>query len=453
MIALLRPKAIISALPNNIQNGQTADAVPLMADLNHIVNQVNANAQQIGLAALLAAANTFTLVQSGIAATAGSNFPIASQVQNNVFNTLTSTLGTNTITTRIAALPLSAHAIGQVFTLIPSQYNTGAVGVTIDATASRSIQNMGSNLTGTELRTGVPLFLFDDGTNINLIGGPQYVQGPDVPSGATLNLDGSFGDYHHVGGTTAISAVTLSRGRQRTLVFDSSPVYTNGASLKLLGATNRTPIAGDVSVLRGESGGIVREVGGTYLPASAGGSLVLLGSKTASASATISFAQTGGTGDVLFDWTAFDVIVFRFVRVIPVTDNVFIQAQISENSGASFLAGASTYFSLQIETTAIPGGPTASTQNTNLWNLNNLGVSNASPGMSGEMTMYRPGFTGSNKEIKWDWVMPTPTSSLTKSEGVGQYSGDTAGWSGVKFFASSGNISSGTIYAYGIKRA
>ena len=40
--------AIIGTLPNNIQNGQLADAVPLMADLNFIVNQVNANASAAG---------------------------------------------------------------------------------------------------------------------------------------------------------------------------------------------------------------------------------------------------------------------------------------------------------------------------------------------------------------------------------------------------------------------
>lgn len=36
--------AIIGALPNNLQNGTTADASQVMADLNFIVNQVNANA-------------------------------------------------------------------------------------------------------------------------------------------------------------------------------------------------------------------------------------------------------------------------------------------------------------------------------------------------------------------------------------------------------------------------
>lgn len=39
---------IIGSLPNNITNGQTVDATPVMADFNFIVNQVNANANPLG---------------------------------------------------------------------------------------------------------------------------------------------------------------------------------------------------------------------------------------------------------------------------------------------------------------------------------------------------------------------------------------------------------------------
>jgi hypothetical protein len=39
---------IIGTLPNNIQNGNTVDATPVMADFNFIVNQVNANANPTG---------------------------------------------------------------------------------------------------------------------------------------------------------------------------------------------------------------------------------------------------------------------------------------------------------------------------------------------------------------------------------------------------------------------
>jgi hypothetical protein len=40
--------AIIGTLPNNLTNGTTADASQVIADLNFIVNQVNANAQPAG---------------------------------------------------------------------------------------------------------------------------------------------------------------------------------------------------------------------------------------------------------------------------------------------------------------------------------------------------------------------------------------------------------------------
>jgi hypothetical protein len=39
---------VIGTLPNNLQNGTTADATQVMADLNFIVNQVNANANPVG---------------------------------------------------------------------------------------------------------------------------------------------------------------------------------------------------------------------------------------------------------------------------------------------------------------------------------------------------------------------------------------------------------------------
>lgn len=57
--------AIIGTLPNNIQDGQLADAVPVMADFNFIVNQVNANANPIGT--LTAPSGTRTLFHQATA--------------------------------------------------------------------------------------------------------------------------------------------------------------------------------------------------------------------------------------------------------------------------------------------------------------------------------------------------------------------------------------------------
>jgi hypothetical protein len=147
--------AIIGTLPTTLTNGTTADATQVMGDFNKIVNDVNANAADVTLVALKASNNNFTAVQSGIAAGAAANFPIATQVQNVVFNTLSSTLGTNTITARVSALPLAAYAVGQVFTFIPSQTNTASATLAVDALASGVIYSGGAQLLGSELVQGV----------------------------------------------------------------------------------------------------------------------------------------------------------------------------------------------------------------------------------------------------------------------------------------------------------
>lgn len=132
--------AIISPLPNTLANGQTADAIPLMADLNWIVNQVNANAAALADVALTNAANSFTAVNSGVAATSGSNFPIASQVQNAQFNTLSSVAGTaNSIQARVSGMALTAYTRGQVFTFAPTISNNSSAAINIDGLGSAVI--------------------------------------------------------------------------------------------------------------------------------------------------------------------------------------------------------------------------------------------------------------------------------------------------------------------------
>lgn len=171
--ALFRLSAIIGTLPVTLTNGTTADATQVMSDLNWIVNQVNANAAPLSGVALLASANTFTAVQSGIAAAAAANFPIASQVQNWAFNTLTSTLGTNTITARVAVMAPSAYAEGQVFTFIPSQTNTGPSSLNVNSLGSAIIYSGGATLVGYEMEMGVPQQVMRSNSVFNLLAAPS----------------------------------------------------------------------------------------------------------------------------------------------------------------------------------------------------------------------------------------------------------------------------------------
>lgn len=458
---MIRLPVIIGTLPVTLTNGTTADATQVMADFNWIVNQVNANAADLASVALVNSNNNFTTVQSGQAATSPANFPIASQVQNWSFNTLTSTLGTNALTTRIAALTLSAHASGQVFSLIPSQTNTSGVTATIDATSSRVLLNMGSNLTGVELRQGVPDLLMDDGSFLHVLNGPRDVQGPNIASAATLNLNGQIGDYNHVTGTTPITAITLATGRQRVIVFDSSPVYTSGGSLLLIGRSNRTPVAGDVSVVRGEAGGVVREVAaslaaGLY-PASQGASRVYLASKNASASASLSFTNQD------FDWTAYNIYIFEFLSLLPATAATWLRFRVSEDGGGSYKSGASDYLSLNAYQDA--NGPTNATYYHSTIGAAQL-FGNSSDGntaqnntsgstLFGCMRMFVPGSAQKHKFSmdELSYLNANASPGIAHASGQVTFDLDTNALSGIQFFYSSGNIASGTIAVYAIKNS
>lgn len=192
---LLRLAAIIGTLPVTLTNGTVADATQVMSDLNWIVNQVNANAAPMSNTALLNATNNFTAVQSGIGAGAQANFPIAGQVQNSAFNTLSSALGTNAITARVAALPLSAWATGQVFTLVPSQTNNGPANITVDAAGSAIVFYNGAPTVGGELQIGLQALFVRDAGRLNLINNAalgSYVE--SVVSGVIFPAAGTFGD-------------------------------------------------------------------------------------------------------------------------------------------------------------------------------------------------------------------------------------------------------------------
>lgn len=93
-------------------------------------------------------------------------------------------------------------------------------------------------------------------------------KGADIASAATINLDSSTGDLVDVTGTTAITAITLSEGIEKTVRFTGALTLTHGASLVLPGAVNIITAAGDYAVFRGYAAGVVRLM--SYQPSEQG---------------------------------------------------------------------------------------------------------------------------------------------------------------------------------------
>ncbi len=78
-------------------------------------------------------------------------------------------------------------------------------------------------------------------------------KGSDIASSGTLNLNNATGNLVHVTGTTTVTAITLSSGYERTVIFDGALTLThNSSTLILPGNANITTVAGDRAIFRGD---------------------------------------------------------------------------------------------------------------------------------------------------------------------------------------------------------
>lgn len=131
-------------------------------------------------------------------------------------------------------------------------------------------------------------FIKKDGS-VAMTGAFNQAQGTDIASAGTINLDTATGNLIDVTGTTTITAITLSQGRQRIVRFTGALTLTNGASLVLPGAANITTAAGDYAVFTGYAAGVVRCV--AYANAITNAGRALIDDATAAAQvATLGFA-------------------------------------------------------------------------------------------------------------------------------------------------------------------
>lgn len=137
---------------------------------------------------------------------------------------LTSVAGTANAITAVAPASLSAFAANQVFTMIPAATNTGATAIVITPTggvalASKNIFASGVACSGGELVVGVPVELFYDGTQLNIIGLAQRT-GTWTPV-LTFVTPGNLNVVYstQVGSYTKVGRLVTVTGRITTSTF------------------------------------------------------------------------------------------------------------------------------------------------------------------------------------------------------------------------------------------
>ncbi len=269
---------------------------------------------------------------------------------------------------------ITAYAVGQVVTLIPTNNNTGASTIIVNGLAAKGIKRTdGTDVVANDLlKTGVyqliyngTAFIVQDPTTPEIVkdvtpqlGGDldsngnqiQWSKGADVASDTVLPII-TDGNYFDVTGTTTVTSIDTT-GKIGTVIklhFDDVLILThNAADLILPTGANITTAAGDEIELIEYASGDFRVT--NYMKASGQplvtADVVKIGTLTASASASLDF--TSMIDDTLY--SAYNIV---FEDLLASSGGV-LAMRYSADNGSTWVSGANTYES-SVNTTNITG--------------------------------------------------------------------------------------------------
>lgn len=316
-------------------------------------------------------------------------------------------------------------------------------------------------------------------------------KGADLASASTVDLSTATGDFVDITGTTTITALgTAPAGIERTVRFTGALTLTyNATSLILPGNSNITTADGDTAIFRSLGSGnwvciayIKRDgspspfvdsnpivVGSSdttkKLRAEVDGLTTattrvwtvpdrdidigkstaweLISSVTASNSATVDFSS--------LDLTNYAAIRIVCANVIPATDNVSFYMRLS--TGGAFKSGASDYQFTGLVTDSGTSEITASLGAAQI-RFNGTGTvgNNTNEQINEIVDIIQPSNASVYKMIRYQGAQLNPSTALLQHSGGGLFLFTTA-IDGIRFLMSSGNITSGKFYLYGMRTA
>jgi hypothetical protein len=179
-----------------------------------------------------------------------------------------------------------------------------------------------------------------------------------------------------------------------------------------------------------------------------GGTLILLSTQTASASASISFT----TG---IDST-YDEYIFKFINCHPASNNVYLDFQGSTNSGSNYNTTITASFFRAYQSEDNSGATlvyvdAGQAQGTSYQNLSR-GIGNGNDEcVNGYLHLFNPSDTTFVKHFLS--VTQINDSAYSQNTYVGGYFNTTSAIDAVSFKMSSGNIDDGIIKMYGVAKS
>ncbi|MGZ8888061.1 MAG: hypothetical protein ACXW1D_00730 [Halobacteriota archaeon] len=266
----------------------------------------------------------------------------------------------------------------------------------------------------------------------SITGAANEAKGANIASASTLNLDTATGNFVHVTGTTSISSITLSAGRERTVEFDGVlTLVHNSTNLPLPGNANIVTSVGDRMIVRGESG--TKTVVVSYQHADGRPvteAVQLIATTNVTAVANIDFLT-------LFT-PEFNKYIIEFEALVPATDGVVLHGKLAFGGVADTAGVGYTYWNSGTVNSIASGIPLSSV-NSNV----------AGKGTTGFFEIRNTNGAGTKAGLAASAAYTTTGGALTQCSFLNS---NVSPVSGFRLNFSSGNFTaSGTVRVYGVR--
>jgi hypothetical protein len=301
--------------------------------------------------------------------------------------------------------------------------------------------------------------------------GPQGDTGPQGPAGATgpagpqgdpgpAGADGAQGPQGNPGATGATGAtgpagpgVPTGGTSGQILAKNSASDFDTGWTTAAGGgnvSNSGTPT--DAQLAQWTDATHIQGISTVPVAARGPGTLVELVRQTvSSAVATVDF--TSGIN------ASYDEYELHLVNT-QVTANAVPGLRISQDGGASWLAGATNYafYGRYTPASGVAAiADTGSSTGTTFIGLTgstatNQGAASSNIGMNGVVRFSQPARTGIRKTFLYDIVYQNPTDGVTTYRAGGHYQPDNNAFNGLRVFAGASTFAAGTFILYGVKK-
>ncbi len=328
------------------------------------------------------------------------------------------------------------------FTVSNALVSGGALGTPASGTLTNCSGLPASGVVGTAATLGANVFT----------GTQTWSKGADVASANALTV-GADGNYFDITGTTAITSITtVAAGTVIKLHFDGVLTLTHHATnLILPSGANITTAAGDEAEFIEYATGTWRctnysKADGTSVVSAAGGSLVYLSTVTASASATVDIETT-------FDST-YDayLIVVSGLLTANAAPGLYCRLKV----GGTYQTANYHFVNIYAQSgSATPSADVSLSAAAINFGWSTIG-GGASPRSSDfNIRILNPSSTTLEKSVILEGRTIRGDNNFNEIsfKCSGRYTGGTTALTGVRIYAGSGNIASGTFRLYGIKNS